>query len=102
MKRTHLRDTHWTRERPNAFVAAMGGQQWRGSTGCQAIVTVEPTGLHISVSAPGRYPTWDELASARDKFGGPDRRMVMHFPPRAEYVNVHDTCLHLHDAEATP
>ena len=58
MKRTHLRDTHWTRERPNAFVAAMGG-------------------------------------------GGPDRRMVMHFPPRAEYVNVHDTCLHLHDAEAT-
>lgn len=68
-----------------------------GSTGCHALVTL--TGIkHISVSAKGRYPTWDELASARDRFA-PGVRMVMHFPTPDEYVNVHETCLHLWEVE---
>lgn len=69
-----------------------------GSTGCHALVTL--TGIkHISVSAKGRYPTWDELTSARDRFA-PDVRMVMHFPTTEEYVNVHETCLHLWEVES--
>ena len=38
-------------------------------------------------------------AMVLDAFGGPDRRMVMHFPPRADYVNVHATTLHLWEAD---
>ena len=68
-----------------------------GSTGCYALVS--RTGpKHISVSAKRRYPTWDELASARDRFV-PGVRMVMHFPTADEYVNVHETCLHLWEVE---
>ena len=87
-----MQRTTWTRE------SSPLGELLRfyiGSTGCRAVVGDEPDGLHISVSAEGRYPTWDELASARDEFGRPDQRFVMHFPPADEYVNAHQTCLHL-------
>lgn len=91
MKRTTLKPTTW-HEEPSPF----GGlRYYEGSTGCRAFVSNEPNGLHISVSATGRYPTWDELASARDVFGRPDQRFAMWFPPHDEYVNVHQTTLHL-------
>lgn len=92
MKRTEQTHTTWTRT-ASPFGDLM--RTYVGSTGCQAMVTDEPDGLHISVSAPGRYPTWDELASARDTFGRPDQRFVMHFPPHDEYANLHQTTLHL-------
>ena len=95
MKRTALKATQWT-EKPHPFAPLI--RCWQGSTGCTALVSAEPAGLHISVSATGRYPTWDELASARDRFGTPEQRFVMHFPPHAEYVNAHETCLHLWEA----
>ena len=98
MRRTALDAVSWQRT-DNPIAAALGGFAAASDSGCHAVVTPEPSGLHISVSHPDRYPTWDELASARDAFGGPDRRMVMHFPPRAEYVNVHATTLHLWEAD---
>lgn len=96
MKRTSFRTVSWNPVRPSVLSLAMGAREYESSSGCHAIVSAHPEeGLHISVSAPDRYPSWDELASARDKFGGPDRRMMMLFPPRSEYVNVHQTTLHL-------
>lgn len=96
MKRTAIRRTSWTQETPSPLIALVGGSQFRGSTGCRAIVTTELYGLrHLSVSAEGRYPTWDELASAKDKFIGEDARAAMMFPPRSEYVNLHQTTLHI-------
>lgn len=93
MKRTTLKPTIWHEEpSPLGFLNL---RYYEGSTGCRAIVSKEPSGLHISVSATGRYPTWDELASARDAFGRPDQRFVMWFPPHDEYINVHQTTLHL-------
>lgn len=52
--------------------------------------------LSVSVFKPkARVPTWDELRWCKDVFIGPDRKAVTVFPPRAEYVNHHEHCLHL-------
>lgn len=66
-----------------------------------AALAREPSGWHMSVSftpapdQPLRLPTWDELKDARYRFV-PDRaRMAALLPPRAEWVDVHPTCLHL-------
>lgn len=51
-------------------------------------------GAHISVSARGRYPTWDELASIKE-LAFPDVPMGMALPPFGDHVNIAETCLHL-------
>lgn len=45
----------------------------------------------------GRLPTWEEIHDARYKFIPDDVTMGMLLPPRAEYVNVHKTTMHLHE-----
>lgn len=58
---------------------------------------------HLSIShrtneacpQPGRYPTWDEIREARERFIPDEVTVAMLLPPKAEYVNVHDTCFHL-------
>src|SRR5215471_4395308 len=61
---------------------------------------------HLSVShtdpdgRPDRCPTWDELKSAKYQLVPDDVVMVLIFPrKKAEYVNVHSTCLHLWEEE---
>lgn len=75
-----------------------------------AVVADEPMGWHLSIShsrrvrggayEPGRYPTWDEIANARYELLPEGRDYVMHLPPPAEYVAVHDTTFHLHEHPA--
>jgi len=63
----------------------------------------EPAGFHLSIShrlsdgttKPGRYPTWDEIHDARYRFAPLDKTMAMLLPPQEEYVNLHETTLHL-------
>lgn len=56
----------------------------------------ERVGWHISISHSGtRYPTWDELADAKERFVPDDVEMAMILPKREEYVNLHETCLHI-------
>lgn len=68
----------------------------------QVIVALEPEiGWHLSIShASGprltRYPTWDEIADARYRFVPNDVTMAMLLPPREQYVNLMETCFHLH------
>ena len=52
-------------------------------------------GWHMSISHPDRYPDWDEISEARYRFVPDEVSMVMHLPPRSEYVNLHETCFHL-------
>jgi hypothetical protein len=59
--------------------------------------TSESDGWHMSISHPARYPTWDEIAHVRYRLIPGDIEMVMHLPPEAEYVNVHDNCFHLYE-----
>ena len=67
-----------------------------------ALVGEEPNGMHLSVSHRGhknnhRYPSWDELADARDKFLPHDRAFGMIFPAWNDYVAIHDTTFHIHE-----
>jgi hypothetical protein len=99
-------------ETPSVLIAA--GMRWtkafqRDVTGggwLTCFVGPEPDiGWHLSIShnvmfngqqRPGRYPTWDEITEARYRFVPDAVTMAMMLPPRAEYVNVHDTTFHLH------
>lgn len=69
----------------------------------RVLVAEEPLGWHLSISfvdhrgAPTRYPTWDEIAGARDEFLPADVAFAMHLPVTAEYVALHDTTFHLHE-----
>jgi len=44
-----------------------------------------------------RYPTWDEIADARDKLLPADVEFAMYLPRAGEYVAFHDTTFHLHE-----
>ncbi len=66
------------------------------------IVGKEDGWWHLSIShrrnrdlKPGRYPTWDEIKEARYRFCPDDKVMGQLLPPKAEWVNVHDTTFHL-------
>lgn len=70
-----------------------------------ALVAVEAGLWHLSISHGSnhkpprlvRYPTWDEIADARERLLPDDRTFAMLLPPPAEYVAVHDTTFHLHE-----
>lgn len=50
---------------------------------------------HVSVSKPGRVPSWDEMCAIKDMFFGPDEWVVQYHPAEKDYVNIHMYCLHL-------
>jgi len=54
-------------------------------------------GWHMSISHPSRYPTWNEIRDARYELLPDDCTMAMLLPPKAEYVNLHPNCFHLHE-----
>lgn len=69
----------------------------------QVILAEEARGWHLSISFtnpkgdPTRYPRWDEIAAARDRFLPADVGFVMHLPRTEEYVAHHDSTFHLHE-----
>ena len=69
----------------------------------RVLITHEPQGLHLSISHPGRYPTWDEITHARYRLLPADLTFAMLLPPEAEYVNVAEggpragNIFHLHE-----
>lgn len=71
---------------------------WPTPAGLKVFAGQEPgIGWHLSISHPSRYPNWDEIKDARYRFCPDDVDMVMHLPPRSQYVNVHNHCFHLHE-----
>jgi len=50
---------------------------------------------HVSVSFPGRTPTWDEMCEVKRMFFHPDEVCVQYHPMESEYVNLHPHCLHI-------
>jgi hypothetical protein len=62
------------------------------------VLTSVDDGLwHLSISAPDRYPAWDEIAEARYQLCPDNITMAMLLPPSDEYVNVHQNTFHLHE-----
>lgn len=50
---------------------------------------------HVSVSRRDRCPTWDEMCQVKALFWDEEDCVVQFHPPRSEYVNNHEFCLHL-------
>jgi hypothetical protein len=66
----------------------------------RVIVGQEPgIGWHLSISVPYRNPTWEEIRAARYDFIPDHVTVGMILPPREEYVNLHNSCFHLHQIQ---
>ena len=63
----------------------------------QVFVTVEAGLIHLSVSHPRRYPTWDEIKGIRYAMLPNNLTFALLLPPLSQYVNVHPNCFHLHE-----
>ena len=50
---------------------------------------------HVSVSRPGRPPSWAEMCFVKDLFFEPEECVIQFHPPRSVYKNQHERCLHL-------
>ena len=50
---------------------------------------------HLSMTHPTRYPSWDEINTARMRWIPQDVTMALLLPGEPEYVNVHPRCFHL-------
>jgi len=63
----------------------------------------EPTGWHLSISFKdhkgrnSRYPRWDEIIEARERFLPDDVEFAMFLPKSEDYVALHATTFHLHE-----
>jgi hypothetical protein len=51
--------------------------------------------LHVSCSHKARVPLWGEISEVKRLFVGEQRWACQLHPPQAQYVNIHDRCLHL-------
>lgn len=52
---------------------------------------------HVSISIPteSRTPTWPEMCFVKDLFWDDTDTVVQFHPPKKDYVNAHEFCLHL-------
>ncbi|MGA9668276.1 MAG: hypothetical protein WBQ94_03665 [Terracidiphilus sp.] len=85
------------------FNHPMGGDWYRWGD-VSVHVAMEDGLWHISISVPYRYPTWDEIYTAWYELvpGAENIQGAIILPRKAEYVNIHSNCFHVHqltDAE---
>lgn len=50
---------------------------------------------HVSVSLKHRTPNWKEMCFIKNLFWGEDECVIQYHPPKSEYINNHEFCLHL-------
>jgi hypothetical protein len=54
---------------------------------------------HLSISHPYRYPTWDEIYTARYDLLPAEINCAIFLPRKSEYVNIHPNCFHVHEVK---
>lgn len=64
-------------------------------TGWTSIGWELPAWEHVSISLVDRTPTWAEMAYVKGVFWDEDDCVLQFHPPRADYRNFHEHCLHL-------
>jgi len=52
--------------------------------------------IHISLSLRAQMPSYEDLATVKAVFLGPDRKAILVLPPKGEHYNLHPFCLHLY------
>ena len=81
------------------FEARVADGSLRVLVGQEPFMAGGARGWHLSISHPSRLPTWDEIHDARYKFCPDQTRMAIILPPKAEYVNLHPTTMHLYEVQ---
>jgi hypothetical protein len=70
-----------------------------GPCGCELKIVSsggDETGWeHVSVSTARRPPNWQEMCFVKDLFWEPEEAVMQLHPPRSEYINNHEHCLHM-------
>lgn len=113
MQRTRRAPRHAPREISNEnlppALRAYGCKVYRLGE-CSVIVGHEPMGFqtspieaptaplrhHLSIAHPTRYPTWDEIADAREALLPKELTFAQILPASWDfYVNQHPNCFHL-------
>jgi len=67
----------------------------------RSINTVASTGLgwqHVSVSfgqASYKTPSWEVMSYVKELFWEPEETVIQLHPPKSQWVNYHEGCLHL-------
>lgn len=56
---------------------------------------------HVSVSLPGRCPTWSEMSMVKHLFFHAEEAVMQLHPPESAYVNNHPYCLHMWRPQTT-
>lgn len=62
---------------------------------CVVVLSRDAGLWHISISRKDRLPSYDELKTIRYQFLPEVEYMVQVFPPKENFVNMHQFCLHL-------
>jgi hypothetical protein len=74
----------------------VGGQWYRsGPMRLTVCFSIDDGSLHMSISHPERYPTWDEIVIVWQWKAGPDIEGVIVVPRANQYVNLHRNCFHV-------
>lgn len=80
------------------FNHPLGGEWYRWGDLSVCVGRPEQEGMwHLSISHPTRYPTWDEIYTARYDLCPNDIDMAIFLPRKSEYVNIHPNCFHIHE-----
>jgi hypothetical protein len=70
--------------------------------GSRVIVSKDKGLWHLSISCPGKLPSYDQVKKARYKYLPDVKYAAQIFPPPEEFVNLHPFVLHvweLHPSE---
>jgi hypothetical protein len=75
------------------------GVEWtRGKLTIVASAAIEDDNavwVHISLSYPGKLPTWDDIKGVRNVILGSNRWAYQVLPPDDRSINIHPYCLHI-------
>lgn len=64
----------------------------------RVLAAEEPEGWeHVSVSIgdEGPCPTWEAMCLIKDMFFMPEDLCIQYHPRKSQYVNIHNSCLHI-------
>jgi hypothetical protein len=70
-------------DKVTVFIIASDGEGW------------EHVSVHVVDSGHDTTPLWEEMCTIKDLFWDEEDCVVQFHPPKSEYVNQHEHCLHL-------
>lgn len=72
---------------------------WLGSDGMKVSASMDETHhgrlLHVALSYPDHYPTWEDIKAVRYAFYPATINVAMMLPQDRDYINVHEYCMQM-------